>query len=110
MTSVTVTGQGRYDLDGERIVFTPEAGFIGTATPVTYRVADTRGTEVTATFTPTVRAAAASDPSAAVPAGPARGSLPQTGVDASPLWAIGATALALLGAGAYLVRRRRRAA
>lgn len=114
VTSVTVTGQGRYNLDGERIVFTPEAGFVGTATPVTYRVADTRGTEVTATFTPTVIAPTPTDPPTTEPAPPAapaeRGSLPQTGVDTSPLWAIGAAALALLGAGAYLVRRRRRAA
>ena len=38
------------DLVGDRIVFTPDAGYTGSPAPVTYRVADARGTVVSSTF------------------------------------------------------------
>ncbi len=54
-TSVTVDGEGTYTINGAgRIVFTPLPTFVGEATPVDYRVADTNGTTTTSTYTPTV--------------------------------------------------------
>ncbi|MBP8837569.1 MAG: cadherin-like domain-containing protein, partial [Dermatophilaceae bacterium] len=55
-SSVTVVGEGTYTVDpvsGE-VTFTPEAGYFGTTTPVTYQVADSNGTTTTATITVTV--------------------------------------------------------
>ncbi|WP_394815635.1 Ig-like domain-containing protein, partial [Clavibacter michiganensis] len=48
-------GQGTYTIDPTtgKVTFTPEATFRGTATPVTYQVADTDGTTATATITVT---------------------------------------------------------
>ncbi|SDH67923.1 LPXTG-motif cell wall anchor domain-containing protein/conserved repeat domain-containing protein [Agrococcus jejuensis] len=62
-TVVEVPGQGSYaidasDEDAPRIVFTPLPGYVGTATPVTYRVADANGTTTESTFTPTLVAVA----------------------------------------------------
>jgi uncharacterized repeat protein (TIGR02059 family) len=59
VTSVTATSggvtQGVYTLGPDNtIVFTPEPGFVGTATPVTYRVTDSLGQTATATYTPTI--------------------------------------------------------
>ena len=59
VTAVTIAGQGTYTVDlgdpaGPRIVFTPVTGFVGTATPVTYRIADVNGTTTTSTYTPTI--------------------------------------------------------
>ena len=60
VTSVTAlagdgTVQGVYTLGPDNtIVFTPEPGFVGTATPVTYRVTDSLGQTATATYTPTI--------------------------------------------------------
>jgi CshA-type fibril repeat protein len=59
VTSVTATSggvtQGVYTLGPDNtIVFTPEPGFVGTATPVTYRVTDSLGQTDTATYTPTI--------------------------------------------------------
>ncbi|TQJ26904.1 CshA-type fibril repeat protein [Curtobacterium citreum] len=53
---LTVPGQGTYAIDPEsgKVTFTPEPTFRGTATPVTYQVADTDGTATTATITATV--------------------------------------------------------
>lgn len=53
-TSVQVTGEGTYDVVSGRVRFTPDAGFTGTATPITYAVTDALGRVVSATFTPTV--------------------------------------------------------
>ena len=51
----TVQGVGEYtiNLDGS-VTFTPEKQYIGTPTPVTVKRVDKNGTEVTATYTPTV--------------------------------------------------------
>jgi CshA-type fibril repeat protein len=61
VTSVTAyaangtTVQGVYTLGANnKIVFTPEPGFVGTATAVTYRVTDSLGQTDTATYTPTI--------------------------------------------------------
>lgn len=112
---ITVTG-GRYDLVGDRIVFTPDAGYTGSPAPVTYRVADTRGTVVSSTFAPTVTAVVdgGTDPGAGTgTAGTATGTtgtsaaLASTGGDARPWTALAGIAALLIAAGAVLLRRRR---
>jgi uncharacterized repeat protein (TIGR01451 family) len=65
-TTLTVAGEGTYDVDADgTITFTPADGFEGVTTPVTYRVADTNGTTATAVLSITVtdgpRAAADAD-------------------------------------------------
>ncbi|MGL5829890.1 MAG: Ig-like domain-containing protein, partial [Angustibacter sp.] len=54
--TVTIPGEGTYTVDPVtgKITFTPEPGFTGTGTPITYQVKDQNGTPVTATITPTV--------------------------------------------------------
>ncbi|MDX6208828.1 MAG: hypothetical protein QOE24_1219, partial [Frankiales bacterium] len=86
---VTVPGQGTYEVDGSGVVFTPDPGFSGTATPLHYSVTDTFDQTTGATITVTVGT-----------------SLPSTGFDSGSLTASG---LAFLGVGALflvLVRRR----
>jgi len=54
-STVTVAGQGSYVANGDgSVTFTPESGFTGAATPVTYRVADHNGSTATASVTVTV--------------------------------------------------------
>jgi len=50
------TKQGTYTVNTATglVTFTPEPGFVGTATPVTYQITDSLGQTVTATYTPTV--------------------------------------------------------
>ena len=51
----TVQGVGEYTINSDGYVtFTPEKQYIGTPTPVTVKRVDKNGTEVTATYTPTV--------------------------------------------------------
>ena len=51
----TVPGVGEYTINSDgSITFTPEKQYIGTPTPVTVKRVDKNGTEVTATYTPTV--------------------------------------------------------
>ena len=51
----TVQGVGEYTINSDgSITFTPEKQYVGTPTPVTVRRVDKNGTEVTATYTPTV--------------------------------------------------------
>ena len=51
----TVSGVGEYSINPDgSITFTPEKQFVGTPTPVTVKRVDKNGTEVTATYTPTV--------------------------------------------------------
>ncbi|SDQ50308.1 Ig-like domain-containing protein [Leucobacter chromiiresistens] len=53
--TVVVPGEGVYTVENRRIVFTPEPGFTGTATPVQYQVTDQNYRDwATATYTPTV--------------------------------------------------------
>jgi len=53
--TLTVTGQGRYDVQADgTVTFTPALNFIGTASPVTYQVTDGSGQTATATLTITV--------------------------------------------------------
>jgi len=56
-TTVVVPGEGTWTVDGEVLVFTPEAAFVGTATPVSYRVGTAARDVVESTATPTVTAA-----------------------------------------------------
>ncbi len=74
VTTLTVPNEGTYLVDATtgRVTFTPLATFAGTATPVTYRVADTNGSTVTATIivTVTLQPAAAPDKSSVEPAKP----------------------------------------
>jgi len=55
--TVVVPGEGTWTVDGEELVFTPEAAFAGTATPVSYRVDTAAGDTVESTATLTVTAA-----------------------------------------------------
>ena len=51
----TVSGVGEYSINPDgSITFTPEKQYVGTPAPVTVRRVDKNGTEVTATYTPTV--------------------------------------------------------
>ena len=51
----TVPGVGVYTINSDgSVTFTPEKQYIGTPTPVTVKRVDKNGTEVTATYTPTV--------------------------------------------------------
>ncbi len=53
-TSRVVVEGGVYTVVNERLVFSPEAGFIGTATAARYRVTDAVGRSTSATYAPTV--------------------------------------------------------
>ena len=65
-SSVTISGQGTYSVDGStgRITFTPVADFTGVATPVSYIVADGVGQRASSTYTPTVVAPPTATPDA----------------------------------------------
>ena len=53
---VVVPGEGTYTIDGNgKVTFTPEEGFVGTATPVEVARKDKNGRTVRASYTPTVR-------------------------------------------------------
>ncbi|MFK4113758.1 Ig-like domain-containing protein [Microbacterium sp. NPDC006705] len=111
-TSVVTDGQGRYELNGDVVSFIADAGFEGTAAPVRYRVADARGTEVTATITATVTAQAGEQPdepgsAGSASAGAARSVLASSGMDPLPLWMPVGAGAALMAAGVSLLRRRR---
>ncbi len=72
VTTLTVTGQGTYSVvpSTGAITFVAVPGFLGSATPVSYRVADTYGQRAVSTYTPTVT----------IPAPPAAVPLTSTGV------------------------------
>ncbi|WP_427156368.1 CshA/CshB family fibrillar adhesin-related protein [Streptococcus sanguinis] len=54
-TKKTVQGVGEYSINPDgTITFTPDKQYVGTPAPVTVKRVDTNGTEVTATYTPTV--------------------------------------------------------
>jgi CshA-type fibril repeat protein len=108
-TTVTVPEQGAYALNTGTgaITFTPVAGFVGTATPVTYRLTNATGQTGDATYTPTVTKPAAPDPTPKTTTGP--GTVTQTvAVDPPPGGTVeflsGGTAVASLtvaGQGSY---------
>ena len=54
---MVVPGEGTWTVNGGELVFTPEPDFVGTATPVSYRVDTLAGDAVESTATPTVTAA-----------------------------------------------------
>ncbi len=55
-SALTVAGEGKYQVDPATgiVTFTPEAAFSGSATPVTYQIADKNGTAITAEIRVTV--------------------------------------------------------
>ena len=56
-TSVTIAGQGTYTVAASgAVTFDPVPTFVGTATPLTYRVADANGATATSTITITTTA------------------------------------------------------
>ena len=67
VTTVTVPGQGTYTLNTTTgvVELVPVLGYVGTATPATYRVTDAYAQTATSTYTPTVTVPAA-------PSAPAR--------------------------------------
>jgi CshA-type fibril repeat protein len=75
-TTLTVAGEGTYSLDtsSATITYTPLLGFAGTATGMSYRVADAYGQTATATYRPAVT----------MPPAPAAAPLTSTGVGTSP--------------------------
>lgn len=64
--TVVVPGEGAWTVDGEVLVFAPEPAFVGTATPVGYRVDTATGDVVESTATPTVTAAPVEPPAPVV--------------------------------------------
>ena len=66
VTKLTVAGQGAYSIATATgvITFTPEAGYLGTGTPVSYTVTDSYDQSATSTFTATVTEPAAPNPAA----------------------------------------------
>ena len=109
VSSVNMPGQGTYVLAGLTwtITFTPALGFIGTASPVTFRITDVLGQSGEATYTPTVDPPAAptpaprdttglpSDPQSTTVGVPGGGSITLLG-DGSPV-----TAVTVEGEGTY---------
>ncbi len=76
VTTLVRPGEGTYTVvpaTGE-VTFTPDLGFAGTATPVTYRLTDAQAQTASSTYTPTVTA----------PAGPEPADLTSTGVGTAP--------------------------
>ncbi|WP_149203487.1 Ig-like domain-containing protein [Actinotalea subterranea] len=103
VTTLTVPGEGVWTVSATTgaITFTPESGFTGDPTPVTYRVTDTLGNVTTAQVVVTYVAPA-------TPAAGGSAGLATTGASlAGP--ALGALALVLVGATATVVARRRQA-
>ena len=72
VTTLTVAGQGTYDLNTTTgvVTFSPVFGYSGTATPATYRATDAYGQTASSTYTPTVTP----------PAGPTAPAKTSTGV------------------------------
>lgn len=101
-TSVTVP-DGVYTIDGGEIVFTPQADFVGTPNPVSYRIEDNQGNSAQGSYSPSI--SAAGDGNLAVDGGGAE--LAATGT--TTLAGAAALGLLTLGAGTalLLVRRRR---
>ena len=61
VTELTVAGEGRWTIVADRVVFTPEPGFLLDPTPVDYRVTDVTGDTVEATVTVTYVPSASDD-------------------------------------------------
>lgn len=76
LTTLNVAGEGSYTVDPGTgtMTFTPELGFDGPATPVTYQRTDPQGQSAQSTYTPTV----------GTPAGPVATDQTSTGAGTSP--------------------------
>ena len=70
-TSVTVPGEGTWTVNPTTgaVTFTPEPGFVGSPTPIDYKVKDDEGNETTSKIILTAAPIANSDTAAAVPVG-----------------------------------------
>ena len=71
VSTVTIAGQGTYAVNATTgvITFTPEAGYLGAATPVSYQVTDSYHHSATSTYTATVTEPAAPNPPAVTSTG-----------------------------------------
>jgi CshA-type fibril repeat protein len=54
VTSPVTTAEGVYSIVSGQVQFMPTAGFVGTATAITYQITDSLGQTATTTYTPTV--------------------------------------------------------
>ncbi|MHA7271710.1 Ig-like domain-containing protein, partial [Arthrobacter sp. HLT1-20] len=116
VTELVVPGEGTWTVDPVTgaVTFTPETGFSGNPTPVTYQVSDVRGNNTQATVTVTYvpvavkpsspATGAVSSPTPAPQTG--NGNLASTGVQALSLGVAG-LAIAIMGAVLLVIRRRR---
>ncbi len=114
VTELVVPGEGTWTVDPETgaITFTPEDGFVGSPTPVEYRVADRAGEWAYGTVSvayASVPVAPAPEPEQPAPGQPEQPEpeqpqLPETGAELT-LWVL-LLGLALSAAGVLLVRRR----
>lgn len=80
VSSITIPHQGTYAVNPATgaLTFTPLLGFTGTATGVTYKIADDYGQTATATYTATVTAPAAPAPAALTTSGAPGGTQAET--------------------------------
>ena len=118
-TSVVISGEGTYLVNPVtgKITFTALATFVGAATPVTYRIADTNGTTATETIgvrvtaaVPTVTPAPAggSSPTIVIPTNGNGGSNPTTALPSTvqiydPADGLWKTTVTIPGEGTYVV-------
>jgi CshA-type fibril repeat protein len=90
---VSIANQGTYSISGDRIVFTPVTGFVGTARAVRYQVTDSLNQTANATYTPTIEPLSAATTTAS--------GLPATGLQNSRLWL---SAILLMSCGGIFMR------
>ncbi|MGL5866893.1 MAG: Ig-like domain-containing protein, partial [Dermatophilaceae bacterium] len=111
VTRLVVPGEGVWtvDLKNGTLVFTPEPGFTGVATPVTYYVEDVEGRSTTAEAVVEIGGPAGSPPRppGTAPSGPSTGPLASTGASVTLAGGIGALAV-ILGVALVRASRRRR--
>ncbi|MGL4177915.1 MAG: Ig-like domain-containing protein, partial [Dermatophilaceae bacterium] len=112
VTRLVVAGEGVWtvDLENGTLVFTPEPGFTGVTSPVTYYVEDVEGRSTTAEARVEIVGAAGSPPrppggAPTAPTRPSTGPLASTGASVAFVGALGAGTVIL---GMVLVRASRR--
>jgi LPXTG-motif cell wall-anchored protein len=99
---VKIANQGTYSISGDKIVFTPVTGYVGTATAIRYQVTDSLNQTANATYTPTIKSSDAVS---------ATSNLPSTGSQNSSTVTLFAILSALFGCmfvGISTLRRRTR--
>ena len=101
-TPVKLANQGTYSISGDKIVFMPVTGYVGTATAIRYQVTDSLNQTANATYTPTIKSSGAVS---------ATSNLPGTGSKNSSTVTLFAILSALFGCmfvGISVLRRRTR--